>query len=433
MRFPPALHHRRYTLLWIGLIISVTGTRMQAAAVLWHIHEINEAPIALGGVGLAQILPILLFSLVAGVAADAINRRRLLFMTQTALALLAALLGWLTISGAVNLWWIYAITALSASAAAFDMPARQALVPNLVDRKDLTNAFSLNSIAYEFGSVAGPALGGLVIAQTGVAYVYWINAVSYGAVLIALVLMGSVTQQSEIDARRLADVRREPIGAFVRSAGEGLRFVLKHPIIFPTVLLDFLATFFSSAMALLPIFARDILDVGAVGYGWLVAGPSIGAGAVAAVLAFSGPIRHQGRTLITAVGLFGLGTIVFGLSRSFWLTFLSLMVVGGSDGLSTIIRNTVRQLLTPDRLRGRMTSVNQMFFMGGPQLGEVEASLVAQAFGAPVSVVSGGVGCLLALAWVSAHNPRLRRYDGAQAEAPLSASENESQAGPNEA
>jgi MFS family permease len=417
MHFPPALRHRRYRLLWIGLIISVTGTRMQAAAVLWHIHEINEAPIALGGVGLAQILPILLFSLVAGVAADAINRRRLMFLTQTAMALLAALLGWLTIKGEVSLWSIYAITALSAGAAAFDMPARQALVPNLVEREDLTNAFSLNSIAHELGSVAGPALGGLVIAQTGVAYVYWINAVSYVAVLVALVLMGSVAQESEIKAERLANVRREPLSSFVRSAGEGVRFVLTHPIIFPTVLLDFLATFFSSATALLPIFARDILDVGAVGYGWLVAGPSIGAGAVAAVLAFSGPIRRQGRTLITAVAFFGLATIVFGLSRSFWLTLLSLIVVGGSDGVSTIIRNTVRQLLTPDRLRGRMTSVNQMFFMGGPQLGEVEAGLVAQAFGAPISVVSGGVGCLLALGWVSARNPRLRRYDGGESAA----------------
>jgi MFS family permease len=432
MRFPPALRHRRYRLLWIGLIISVTGTRMQAAAVLWHIHEINAAPIALGAVGLAQILPILLFSLVAGVAADAINRRRLLFLTQTALALLAALLGWLTMSGAVSLWSIYAITALSAGVSAFDMPARQALVPNLVEREDLTNAFSLNSIAHELGSVAGPALGGLVIAQTGAGCVYWINAVSYGAVLVALVLMGSVAQESEIKAERLANVRREPLSSFVRSAGEGVRFVLTHPVIFPTVLLDFLATFFSSATALLPIFAREILDVGAVGYGWLVAGPSIGAGVVAAALAFSGPLRRQGRVLITAVAFFGLATIIFGLSRSFWLTLLALIVVGASDGISTIIRNTIRQLLTPDRLRGRMTSINQMFFMGGPQLGEVEAGLVAQAFGAPISVVSGGVGCLLALGWVSARNPRLRRYDGDLAETPLFALEIESQAASDE-
>jgi MFS family permease len=415
MRFPPALRHRRYRLLWIGLLISVTGTRMQAAAVLWHIHEINPEPIALGAVGLANILPILVLSLVAGVAADSINRRRLMFLTQTALALLAALLGWLTSSGAAALWSIYLITAVSSGVATFDMPARQALVPNLVDRQDLTNAFSLNSIAFQFGSVAGPALGGLVIARAGIAYAYWINAVSYAAVLVALALMGGVAQQGEIDSSALQHVRREPVGAFLRSAGEGLRFVLGHAIIFPTMLLDFLATFFSSATALLPIFARDILAVGALGYGWLVAGPSVGAGAVAAILAFSGPIRRQGKVLITSVVFFGLATVIFGLSRSFWLTFLSLVVVGASDGVSTIIRNTIRQLLTPDRLRGRMTSVNQMFFLGGPQLGELEAGLVAQAFGAPISVVSGGLGCLLTLSWVSARFPQLRRYDGDEA------------------
>ncbi len=415
MRFPPALRHRRYRLLWIGLLISVTGTRMQAAAVLWHIHEINPEPIALGAVGLANILPILVLSLVAGVAANSVNRRRLMFLTQTALALLAALLGWLTMSGAAALWSIYAITALSSGVATFDMPARQALVPNLVERGDLTNAFSLNSIAFQFGSIAGPALGGLVIAGAGISYVYWINAVSYAAVLVALVMMGGVAQQGEIDSSALQHVRREPVGAFLRSAGEGLRFVLRHAMIFPTMLLDFLATFFSSATALLPIFARDLLGVGAVGYGWLVAGPSIGAGAVAAVLAFSGPIRRQGKVLISSVAFFGLATVIFGLSRSFWLTFLSLVMVGGSDGVSTIIRNTIRQLLTPDRLRGRMTSVNQMFFLGGPQLGELEAGLVAQAFGAPISVVTGGLGCLLTLGWVSARYPQLRRYDGGEA------------------
>jgi MFS family permease len=403
------------------LLISVTGTRMQAAAVLWHIHEINPEPIALGAVGLANILPILAFSLVAGVAADAVNRRRLMFFTQTSLALLAALLGWLTLSGAAALWSIYAITALSSGVATFDMPARQALVPNLVERQDLTNAFSLNSIAFQFGSIAGPALGGLVIAQAGIAYAYWINAVSYAAVLVALVLMGSVAQQGEIDAAALQHARREPVSAFLRSAGEGLRFVLGHATIFPTMLLDFLATFFSSATALLPIFARELLAVGAVGYGWLVAGPSIGAGAVAAVLAFSGPIRRQGKVLITSVAFFGLATVVFGLSKSFWLTLLALVVIGGSDGVSTIIRNTIRQLLTPDRLRGRMTSVNQMFFLGGPQLGELEAGLVAQAFGAPISVVSGGLGCLLTLGWVSARNPQLRQYDGGNAAAEIQA------------
>jgi MFS family permease len=404
---PPALRHRRYRLLWIGLLISIAGTRMQAAAILWHINQVSGQPLALGGVGLANIVPVLFFSLLAGVAADAINRRRLLLVTQTALAVLAGLLGWLTMRGAVSLWSIYLITALSAGVATFDMPARQALVPNLLPREHLTNAFSLNSIAFQFGSIAGPALGGLVLAHWDIAYAYWLNAFSYLAVILALVLMGPVDQEiraDESEGRTLSEV--------LPSVAEGLRFVVHQPIIFSTMLLDFFATFFSSATALLPIFAKDILGVGALGYGWLVAAPSVGAGGVAAVLTFSGAIRRQGRVLLLAIAGFGVATVIFGLSRSFWLTFIALAMVGATDGVSTIIRNTVRQLQTPDRLRGRMTSVNQMFFMGGPQLGELEAGLVAQWLGAPLSVISGGIGCLLAVAWTAARYPQIRHYNG---------------------
>jgi MFS family permease len=180
------------------------------------------------------------------------------------------------------------------------------------------------------------------------------------------------------------------------------------------MLLDFFATFFSSATALLPIFAREILGVGAIGYGWLVAAPAIGAGAAAMVVVTRRQIPSQGRTLLVAVTGFGLATIVFGLSRSFWLTFAALALTGVTDGISTIIRNTIRQLRTPDNLRGRMTSVNQLFFMGGPQLGELEAGLVAQLWGAPLSVLTGGIGCLLAVIWVRLRYPQLIHYKGTE-------------------
>ncbi|MCJ7706962.1 MAG: MFS transporter, partial [Anaerolineales bacterium] len=179
---PPALRHRRYRLLWFGLLISVTGTQMQSAAILWHVHELTGQPIALGGVGLARIVPVLAFSLLAGVVADTLNRRHLILLTQTLLALLAALLGWLTLRGLDSVWAIYGITAASAGVAAFDLPARQSLIPNLVPRSDLTNAFSLSSIAFQTGAVVGPAAGGLVLASLGIAWVYWINAVSFLAV-----------------------------------------------------------------------------------------------------------------------------------------------------------------------------------------------------------------------------------------------------------
>jgi len=414
---PPALRHRRYRLLWLGLMVSIAGTQMQSAAILWHVNELSGLPIALGMVGLVRILPVLIFSLMAGVAADFFNRRRVLLLTQSCLALLALSLGVLTDRGLDRLWVVYAITAASAAVASFDLPARQALVPNLVPPEILSNAFSLNSIAFQVGAILGPALGGLVLAQLGLAYAYWINAFSYLAVIAALLLMGPVAQARMAGTRSSAG-ECLPLAHLLRSIREGMRFVGHQPIILSSMLLDFFATFFSSATFLLPIFAKQILAVGVVGYGWLVAAPAIGAASVAAVIAFYGrPIRRQGRVLLAAVVGFGLATVVFGLSRQFGLTFAALILTGATDGISTIIRNTIRQLQTPDHLRGRMTSVNQIFFMGGPQLGELEAGLVAQWLGAPFSVVTGGLGCLLGIALIAARFPQLGRYDGSEVRA----------------
>jgi len=407
---PPALQHRRYRLLWLGLLISIAGTRMQLAAVLWHISEISPLPIALGAVGLMDILPVLVFSLLAGVFADSINRRRLILVTQTSMAMFAALLGWATLSNRDSLWLIYAVMAASASVSTFDLPARQALIPNLVPASVLTNAFSMNSIAFQLGSIAGPALAGLVLAHIGIGYAYVFNAVSYLAVIVALILMGPVEQERMVPAP--IPGARSLLAGWRTSVTEGLSFVAHQPIILSSMLLDFFATFFSSATVLLPIFSKDILHVDVVGYGWLIAAPSVGAVLVAIVLTFSRQVPRQGPVLLGAVAGFGVATIVFGLSRAFWLTYAALVLTGATDGLSTIIRNTVRQLLTPDRLRGRMTSVNQIFFRGGPELGELEAGLLAQAFGPVVSVVSGGIGCILATLWVWRRYPSIRHYTG---------------------
>jgi MFS family permease len=195
------------------------------------------------------------------------------------------------------------------------------------------------------------------------------------------------------------------------AALEGLRFVFRQPLIRSTMLLDFFATFFSSATALLPIFVQDILRVGAQGYGWLYAAPAIGAVATsAAMIPITPHIDRRGPVLLWAIAIFGLATIGFGVSRSFWLTFACLALTGATDTISMIIRNIVRQLETPDRLRGRMIGVNMVFFIGGPQLGEFEAGAVASWLGATVSVVSGGVGCLIATGWVALSTPALRHY-----------------------
>ncbi len=403
MRLPPALKHRRFFFLWLGLLISISGTQMQIWALFWHVRELTEQPVALGGIGAARILPIIVFSLIAGVMADLYDRRAILFVTQTAAALLALTLGLLTDFGYISLWHIYALTALQAVAVAFDVPARQALVPNLVPLEDLPNAFSLTSIAFETGSILGPALSGLVIASGGLEAVYYFNAASYLAVIFALILLGNVPQKKGV----LHDKR---IG--LSAIREGIRFILAKPMIFSTMLLDFIATFFASANTLMPIVARDILKVGVVEYGWLSAAGSIGAVIAALAVSQVRQLRRQGALFLGAVIVFGAATALFGLSRQFALAWFALSLTGAADAVSTIIRNTIRQLQTPDEMRGRMTSVNQIFFQGGPQLGEIEAGLVAQFFGAPFAIVSGGIGCILGVFWVIGKWPHILRYNG---------------------
>ncbi len=191
-----------------------------------------------------------------------------------------------------------------------------------------------------------------------------------------------------------------------------MKFIFTQPIILSSMMLDFFATFFSSANTLMPIFARDILGLEELDYGWLSAGQSIGAYGAALLISQINQIRRQGPIFLGAVVLFGLATVAFGLARTFMPAMMALIVIGASDTVSTIIRNTIRQLQTPDYIRGRMTSINQIFFMGGPQLGELEAGLVAQLFGAPPAVISGGIGCILAVGWIVRRWPLLLRYNG---------------------
>ena len=402
IRVPPALKNRRFFYLWSGQLLSIAGTQMQIWALFWHIRTLTEEPIALGGVGLARILPIVIFSLVSGVIADSFNRTKILFITQSCAALLALVLGWLTQFGQITIWHIYALTALQAVAIAFDGPARQALVPNLVPAKDLPNAFSMTSIAWQTGSILGPALTGFTIAFGGQQAVYYINAISYLAVIVALILIGNVPQTK---TDRIA-------GVSWSSIKEGIHFIVNKPIILSTMLLDFVATFFASANTLMPIVARDILKVGVVEYGWLSAAPSVGAVFAALVLSQVHELRRQGPLFLGSVVVFGLATVIFGLSNSLVLAWGALAITGAADSVSTVIRNTIRQLQTPDFLRGRMTSVNQIFFQGGPQLGEVEAGVVAQLFGAPLAIISGGIGCIVGMVLIIRRWPLLLTYDG---------------------
>ncbi len=399
-----ALQHRNFRLLWSSQLISMAGSMMQNAAILWHVSVLvppEKRGLALGMVGLVRILPIIGFSLVSGVVADALDRRKLMLVTQTGMLLAAGTLAALELSGVKDLWPVYVLAAAGSAFGAFDGPARQSLVPNLVPREHLPNAISLNTIMFQTASVIGPAAGGLVIGTLGVGWAYLFNALSFVCVIIALLMMRGIPARAESEKAEIS----------VRSATDGLRFVFRNPLIRSTMLLDFFATFFASAMALLPIFAQDVLQVGAQGYGLLSAAPSVGALITSVLMVrFVERIDRRGRVMLWSVAVFGLATVVFGLSRNFALTFACLAVTGASDTVSMVIRNIIRQLATPDGMRGRMTSVNMIFFMGGPQLGELEAGLVANAWGAPFSVITGGIGCLLATGWVAARTHALRRY-----------------------
>jgi MFS family permease len=370
----------------------------------WHISLLSKDPIAVSIVGGVRFLAVLCFSLIGGLVADRYNRRTILFITQSIATLIALLLGLLTFVHSIQLWHIYLLTGIQAASMAFDLPARQSLVPNLVPRQDLPSAFSLQSIAFNTGAIAGPALSGVVIGYLGQEYVYFINAITFLAVILALTLMGPVSQQRVGAAQGIraawVDIR------------DGIRFIRSQPLILSSMILDFFATFFASANTLLPYFSQYILHIGEVAYGWLAAAQSIGAVAVGLIVSQFNNIRRQGQLLVGAVLIFGVATILFGTFRAYALIFLALVLAGAADSVSTIIRNTIRQLNTPDSMRGRMTGINQIFFMGGPQLGEIEAGAMAQGLGVPFAIISGGVGTILIVALIAARWPILLSYNG---------------------
>jgi MFS family permease len=406
-----ALAHRDYRRLIVSQLLSLTGSQMQVVAINWHVYLLTKSPLALGFVGLTRVLPIVAFSLWGGVVADRYDRRRVMITTQIAMTAVALALWATTALSREALWMLYALNAMSAAAVAFDGPSRQALIPRLVPAQDLPGALSLNLSVFQASLIGGPAVAGLLIAHAGagtrgLSLIYLLNAISFLSVIYALATMRTSGAPSP-------DAGKAPMESALR---EGLRFVFTTPLMVWTMGLDFLATFFSGATSLLPIFADQVLNVGARGYGILAAAPAVGALAGSLYLSIRPLPARQGRIFLWSVAGYGTATVVFGFSRSFGLTLAALAAVGLSDAISTVIRQTLRQFITPDRLRGRMTSINMIFFMGGPQLGELEAGFVASLFasaavGVTVSVVSGGVATILITAAVAAASPAVRRYD----------------------
>jgi MFS family permease len=376
---------------------------MQFVAINWHVYLLTKSPLALGLVGLFRGLPIIVCSLAGGVVADALDRRKLLVATQVVMLTCAALLAAFTVAGLESVWPIYVLSGFASAANAFDIPARQSLMPALVPTEVFPNAVSLGLIVFNVATIAGPAIAGFMLAETGPSLIYGINALSFFAVIAALIAM-----------RTSGDPEREgDRGSALSLAAlkEGFRFVRNTPIIVQTMTLDFAATFFASATLLLPIFASERLHVDARGYGFLAAAPAVGSVITALVMARAGSFNKQGRLVVVSVAIFGLATAAFGISTVFWFSLLMLAVTGAADTVSTVLRQTIRQLVTPNHLRGRMTSINMMFFMGGPQFGELEAGLLAAAIGAPLSVVIGGLGSIASSAVAALKSKSLMDFE----------------------
>ncbi len=396
-----SLKYRDFRLLWMGLFISWLGSQLQIVAVIWHVYKLTNSPYSLALIGFARFLPLLIISPFSGIIADKYDRKKIILLAQTISIIGALLLCVTTFSNSISPLYIYLALVLNSVGVAIDSPARQSLIPTLVPKESLLNALGLTTTMYQTTMVLGPAIAGFLIASFNIGFIYLLNALSYIAVIIAALFIKAETRQ--IDSK---------VSFSFASLKEGFIFVFSRPLIASTMLLDFFATFFASATTLLPIFAKEILSVGPQGLGLLYAAPSVGAILTGIIFSSHRHIRHQGKILIAAVSLYGLATVFFALSKSLILSFFFLTLTGVGDIISAIIRNTLRQLATPNIMRGRMTSVSMIFYLGGPHLGEVEAGLAAGMIGLVPSVILGGVATVLLTVVTYALVPKLRSYHG---------------------
>jgi MFS family permease len=403
MHLPPSLRYRQFAVFWAGLMIAWIANQVLVWSIPWHIRSFTDYPLALGVVGLIRLIPTIFASLFAGVIADKFNRRKVLFTTQSIMGLVAFALAILTINEQIKLWVVYALLAIQATAYVFDLPARYSITPNIVPGKVLPNALSVEFIAIQIGGLLGPVLSGTLMNRFGQAAAYLAAAVLFAGMLIALILMGPVSQEK---------LQRNTSGTDWAAIKEGISFTFRHPLIMPSMLLDFLATLLTRADSLMPYFARDILGLNAAQYGWLSAASAMGASTAALTLTQVRQIKRQGPLLLGSVVLIGVAAVVFGASRIFILSMAALILAGASDSVSSIIRSTIRQTNTPDALRGRMTSVNQIFFMGGPYLGDVKNGFLGSLIGVPLAVGLGGLICIASVGWIARQWPALRNYDG---------------------
>lgn len=423
-----AFRHRSYRLYSIGNFIAVLGRQMLGVAIGYEVFQRTHSATALGLIGLAGALPVIFLALPAGQVADRFSRRSIIISMQLLGAVTSLCLAALALNyGAVPAWpaletacralrWtaalfrekqgvvfgpeiplMFALLVLNGVARTFGWAARAPFVANLVPRPALANAVTWSSSLFEIGCVTGPAIGGILIALFGFPAVYAIDAVC-SLVFVAFLLPVRVRQE-----------RHAPQGHPWQELLSGLRFVARTKAILATITLDLFAVLLGGATALLPMFADQILHVGAVGLGWLRSAQSLGAVTMALALAHLPPLRRAGLTLLAAVAGFGVAMIVFGLSRSFWLSFAALAFAGAFDNISVVVRHTLVQLLTPDPMRGRVAAVNNIFIGSSNELGAFESGVAAALFGPVIAVVSGGIGTIVVVVLTALSWPEVRR------------------------
>jgi len=396
----PLRRDRDFRLLWIGQVVSGLGRQVTAIVLPYQLYVLTGTPLAIGALALVQVAPIMAFALGGGVVADAVDRRRLLLLTQAGLAAASVALAGLALLPATPILAIYAVAFVAAGLGAVDQPARSSAVPRLVPRERLPAAIALGQLNFQAAGVVGPAIGGLILATLGIAACYVFDAVTFAAAIGALLLIAPIPPAHGAVRPSLAAI------------AAGLRFARRHRAILGTFAVDLNAMIFGMPTALFPVLALDVFRVGPAGLGLLVAAPAAGALIGALLTGWVGRVRRTGRAVLWAVAGWGLAITAFGLSTfSFPLALAFLAVAGAADVISAVLRSAIVQLLTPDELRGRVTSIHILVVTGGPRLGDMEASAVASLAGAQFSVVSGGLLCLVGILATIRAFPELAAFD----------------------
>jgi MFS family permease len=386
---------RRY---WIGNFISILGTQMQTATLMWEVFHRTRDPFVVGLVDLVQVVPIISLALLAGHLADRVNRKMVLMIAVTLSG--TASLGLAFVSyHQIHIAALFGCVLLIGVARAFQQPAKSSLLPQLVPRAIFSNAVTWNLSGFQLASVVGPALGGWVLAASGYAYVVYLIQATAAVTFILLL--------SRVKGIVTTEVHQAPT---LRSLGEGIRFVWNRKAVLGAMALDMFAVLLGGATALLPIFADEILHVGKVGYGFLWSAQAAGALVMSMALVHRRPMGKAGHKLLWGVAGFGLSIIVFGLSTSFVISLVALFMTGVFDCISVVVRHTLVQMLTPDRMRGRVSAISGMFIVASNELGGFESGTVAKLFSPVISVVSGGIGTLIVVTIAAITVPELRNY-----------------------